>query len=108
MIIYVSMLLGIVIVILGKLNKVYSKADFSWKIFFKTNLIATLLNVVAGLFLLINQKEVIELFVKIVPSFPFVAGGLFSGILGISAMVVVQYLVDIFNPSKQTTVGLNK
>lgn len=102
------MLLGVLIVLLGKLNKVFPKPDFSWAVFVKNNLIATLLNIVAGLALLINQKELIEVLTKIIPNIPFVAGGLFSLVLGISAMVIVQFLVDIGNPYKKTAVGLNK
>ena len=108
MILYLSMLLGVLLVILGKLNKVFSKEDFSWKIFVKTNLISTLMNIVAGLFLVINQAELIALFEKVFPESAFFAGGLFSGICGIAGVTIVQYLVDIANPGKKTSVGLNK
>lgn len=108
MILYLSMILGIALVVLGKLNKVFPKDDFSWKKFVRTNLMSTLSNLVAGLFLVINQPELVAVITKIFPDNPFFAGGLFAGICGIAGVVIVQFLVDIANPKKKTALGLNK
>ena len=99
-----SMLLGVLLVLLGKLNKVFPKPDFTWNVFIKTNLISTLMNLVAGIYLLINQAELIALFTKVSPGNPFLSGGLFAGIIGIAGLTIVQFLVDIANPKKKTVV----
>ena len=106
MVLYLSLILGILLVFLGKLNKTYSQAGFEWKIFFKTNLVSTLINLVAGLALVINQGELITLLTKIFPNSPFFAGGLFSFLLGVTGITLVQYLVDALNPKKKTVLGV--
>ena len=108
MILYLSMFLGILFIFLGKLNKAWLKPDFSWKLFFKLNLISFLLTAVAGLILMINQKEVVEVLIKIFPNFPFVAGGLFSAVIGAGGITIFQIIIDVFNPNKKTAIGLNK
>lgn len=108
MILYGSMALGIILVLLGKLNKVFGKEDFSWGVFIKTNLISILMNLVAGIVLVINQAEMITIITKIIPNSPFVAGGIFSFVCGVSGLVLVQFLVDLGNPGKKTAVGVNK
>lgn len=108
MILYLSMLLGVLLVVLGKLNKVFPKPDFSWQVFFRTNFISTLMSLVAGVFLLINQSEVMLVLGKIFPESPFFAGGLFAGICGIAGVTIIQFLVDLANPDKKTSVGINK
>lgn len=108
MVLYFSMILGILCVIFGKLNKAYVKPDFSWDIFVKNNLFSTLLNVTAGLLLVINQAELIALITKIVPNTPFFAGGLFAGVCGIAGVTIVQFAVDILNREKKTALGINR
>jgi hypothetical protein len=98
------MLLGVLLVILGKLNKVFPKSDFSWPVFIRTNLISVLMNLVAGLLLVINQADLIGILSKVFPDNPFFAGGLFAGICGIAGVTFVQFLVDIGNPNKKTVV----
>jgi len=107
MILYLSMILGILIVWLGKLNKVWLKPEFEWSIFFKTNIISLILAIIAGLVLVINQAELIEAIKTIVPIFPFTVGGLFSAVLGAGGVTLFQFLVDIANPDKNTVIGLN-
>ena len=108
MILYLSMCLGILLVLLGKLNKVWVKPDFAWKIFFRTNIISFLITIVSGLILVLNQAELLGVLKQIVPNFPFVTGGLFSAILGAGGVTLFQYLVDLANPKKKTAVGFNK
>lgn len=108
MILYLSMILGIIAVILGKLNKVFILPDFSWGVFVKNNLISTCLTVVCGLILVINQRELIDVLKQVIPKLPFVTGGLFSAILGAGGVTIFQFLVDLANPSKRTKIGLNK
>ena len=108
MILYGSLILGILLVLLGKLNKTYPQPDFQWSIFWKNNLFSLLMNLVAGLALVLNQKELVAILTKIFPNNPFVAGGLFSFILGISGLVIVQFLVDAMNPKKKTVIGVGK
>lgn len=108
MVLYFSMILGILLVILGKLNKVYPKPDFSWQVFVKTNLISTLMNLVAGLVLVINQAELIAVIKNVVPNSPFFAGGLFASICGITGVTILQFIVDLFNRDKKTALGINK
>lgn len=108
MILYLSMCLGILLVLLGKLNKVWVKPDFSWKIFFKTNVISFAITIISGLILVINQAELIDVLKQILPTMPFVTGGLFSAILGAGGVTIFQYLVDLLNPKKKTAFGYNK
>lgn len=102
------MFLGILLVLLGKLNKVWIKPDFSWKIFLRTNIISFLMTILSGLVLMINQRELIEVLKQLFPNFPFVMGGLFSAIIGAGGVTIFQYLVDLFNPKKPTALGFNK
>ena len=108
MILYFSMLLGVLFVLLGKLNKVYSKPDFEWKIFVKTNLIATLMMVVAALILIVNADEVLTVMTSVFPSNPFVKGGLFAALCGAGGVTLLQYFIDMSNPTKKTSFGMNK
>ncbi len=108
MILYISMLIGVFLVILGKLNKVFTLEAFSWRIFIRNNAITTLMNLFAGLFLVINQAELVSILTRVFPNNPFFAGGLFAGICGIAGVTIIQYLVDMANPKKKTSFGLNK
>ena len=100
------MLLGVLLVVLGKLNKVFPKPEFTWSIFMKNNLISVLMNVVAGVFLVLNQTDLLGIFTKIFPDNAFFAGGLFAGVCGIAGVTIVQFLVDLTNPNKKTVIGI--
>jgi len=108
MVLYGSMILGIILVILGKLNKVFPNPNFSWEVFIRTNLISVLMNLVAGVFLVINQSELITIIKQVVPNSPFFAGGLFAGICGITGITMIQFILDLFNKDKKTALGINK
>ena len=108
MVLYGSMILGVLLVILGKLNKAFARPDFLWKLFIKNNLISTLMNIVAGLLLVINQKEIIALLTVILPNSAFTVGGLFAGISGMAGVTIIQFVIDMLTRDKKTVIGLNK
>lgn len=108
MILYLSMLLGVLLVMLGKLNKALPLPDFTWQKFLRINLVSVLMNLVAGIALVINQAELVAVFQKVAPNWEFAAGGLFSFLIGISGVTLVQFLSDMIGKHEKTAVGLNK
>jgi len=105
---YLSMLLGVLFVMLAKLNKAITLPDFSWSKFVKINAVSVLMNLVAGIALVINQAELIALFQKVAPNWNFVAGGLVSFLIGIAGVTIVQTLADMFSKHEKTAIGINK
>jgi hypothetical protein len=65
------------------------------------------MNLVAGIALVINQSELMGVLAKVVPQWEFVTGGLFSFVIGIAGVTLVQYLVELGDPKQRTKLGLN-
>ncbi len=106
MLLYISMLLGVFLVLLGKLNKVFHLDTFSWDKFIRTNIVSTGMSLIAGLILVINNADLVVLLHKVSPENPLLSGGLMAAICGIAGMTILQYLVDATNPGKKTSIGL--
>jgi hypothetical protein len=107
MILYLSMILGVIFVLLGKLNKAKALPEFTWEKFISINMVSVLMNLVAGIALVINQAELVAVFQKVAPNFEFLTGGLFSFIIGVSGVTIVQFLADMLQRHEKTAVGVN-
>lgn len=107
MTLYLSMLLGVAFVLSVKLNKAYRMESFTWKMFWRINLFSTVSSLIAGLILVINQADAVEVLMKIAPNSPFLVGGLFSAICGIAGVVILQGFVEIATKNEKTVVGRN-
>lgn len=107
MILYLSMLLGVALVLSIKLNKAYRMETFTWKMFWKINLFSTISSLIAGLILVINQADMVAILTRISPNSPFLVGGLFSAICGIAGVVILQGLVEMVTKHEKTVIGLN-
>jgi hypothetical protein len=93
---------------LDKLNRALPLPDFSWKMFFRINGISILMNMLAGVYLALNQAELITLLQKITPGWEFTAGGLFAGLCGLLGSWILQFLVSIVHKGEKTAIGRNK
>jgi hypothetical protein len=89
--------LGAFLLVAFNLNKAYPKEDFSWLIFLKKNLFASLLNVLVGVVLILAKDDLATIYpiTKISIAVTGFAGG-----------AVWQYLIGIFSKDKPTVVGL--
>jgi hypothetical protein len=96
---YAAVIIGCLVFLLLQLNGVMNLPDFAWKIFFKTNIIPVIFNLVFGCFLVYARDSV--------PDFYPIT--LFSAfMLGISGQAVFKKFTNMFDPSQNTMVGINK
>jgi hypothetical protein len=73
---YVAVLAGCVLYLLLQLNDVYNLPDFKWKLFFRTNWIPTLINLVVGSIMIYAKDEIIALYpITFISSIVLGAGG---------------------------------
>lgn len=96
---YIAVFIGAFIYILIQLNGRFSKPDFEWKIFFKTNLIPTILNLVIGWALVFIRAELVLLYPITLLS---------ALILGVSGQLIFKKMTDMFDKNATTTFGMNK
>ena len=94
---YVAVLFGGVLFILFQLNGVLNNPDFSWKFFFKNNIIPLLINLFVG-WAFVFMRDDMEAFYPIT---------LFSAfILGISGQAIFKKLQNAFDKKLNTKLGL--
>jgi hypothetical protein len=99
MVFYVAVLLGCFVYLLLQLNGVFNLPDFSWKVFIKTNIIPTVLNLVIGCSLVFIKAEIINLYpITLLSAF----------ILGVSGQAILKKLTNMFDSKIETVIGLNK
>jgi len=97
MILYVAVFLGCLIYILIQLNGRLVKPDFQWKIFVRTNVVPTVINLIVGFALVLGREELINIF-------PITF--LTALLLGLSGQTVIKKLSDTFNSKVPTKIGL--
>lgn len=107
MVLYFSLFIGVLLFALDKLNRALPLPDFTWKTFLRINGITIIMNLLAGVYLAINQVEVIALFQKVVPGWEFTAGGLFAGMCGLLGSWMLQFLTSLVHRGEKTAVGIN-
>lgn len=96
---YFAVLFGCLVYSLLQLNGVLNLPDFKWNIYFRTNVIATLLNLIIGCFIVYARKD-LENFYPIT---------LFSAfLLGISGQAVLKKLTNMFDKNEDTAVSIGK
>ena len=59
---YLAVLIGCLINLLFSLNDIFGKPEFSWKIFFRTNLIPTILNLICGAVLVWFKDDIASIY----------------------------------------------
>ncbi len=96
---YIAVLFGVLIYILIQLNGRFSKPDFNWGVFFKTNLIPTILNLIIG-FALVYIREDLVMIYPITP--------VSAIILGVSGQLIFKKITDMFDKNAKTTIGIKK
>lgn len=107
MIIYISLFIGVLLFALDKLNRALPLPDFAWKTFLRINGISIVSNLLAGVYLAINQAELVALLQKVVPNFAFAVGGLLAGACGLLGSWLVQFLTSLLHKGEKTAVGVN-
>lgn len=95
---YLAVVIGALIYILMQLNGVLNLPDFKWSVFFRTNIIAVILNLIIG-FILVYLRADIE---KVYPVTTLTAIN-----LGVSGQLVFKKIMDALDPTKKTFIGVN-
>lgn len=96
---YFAVTLGCFVYLLLQLNGVFNLPSFIWKIFVRTNIVPTILNLVIGCFLVLARKD-LENFYPIT---------LFSAfILGISGQAILKKLTNMLDKDNDTVIGINQ
>lgn len=95
---YVAVLLGCVIYLGLQLNSAYVLPDFKWGIFFKTNWIPTVLNLLVGCALVFIKVEIMNIYPITLLS---------ALILGITGQAVIKKLTNMFDSKINTKIGIN-
>lgn len=96
---YLSVGVGCIVYLLLQLNGVLNLKDFTWKVFVKTNIVPTILNLVIGFFLVLARKEIVNLY-------PIT---LFSAfLLGVSGQAILKKISNMFDSSSNTVIGIKE
>jgi len=96
---YLLLLAGAFIYLLLGLNEVIKKSEFVWSIFFKENLIPTILNIICGAVLIYLRDKIGD----ILPITEVTAV-----FLGLSGQVLFKKIGKTFDPTIETLIGKNK
>lgn len=94
---YLYVLAGCLLYMGFQLNSAFVLPDFSWRVFFKTNIIPAILNLAIG-FLVVSIRE------ELVNIYPVTF--LTAIMLGLSGQVIFKKLQDITDPDKPTHLGI--
>jgi hypothetical protein len=95
---YLAVLLGCLIYLLFQLNGVFNQPDFAWKVFLKTNVISTVLNLIIGCIFVFSKAEIISFY-----SITFLS----SVILGVAGQAIFKKIVNMFDKNEPTVFGMN-
>jgi hypothetical protein len=96
---YLAIIFGCFVFILLQLNGVFTLPSFTWKIFFKTNIIPTILNLVIGCSLVFIRLDIEKLYpITLLSAF----------ILGISGQAILKKLTNMFDKTTDTLIGVNE
>jgi hypothetical protein len=94
---YLAVVIGIVIYILIQLNGIYNCPGFKWKIFFKTNWVTTLLNLIIGWGLVFIRADLVNIYPITLVS---------ALILGLNGQLLIKKLSNVFDKSLDTVVSI--
>jgi len=97
MTLYIAVFLGALIYVGFQLNGVYTKPDFYWSIFFKTNIVAAVLNLIIGFALVFIREELINIYPITLVS---------ALILGFSGQAIFKKLANAADKKVPTKIGL--
>ena len=99
---YLAVLTGALINLLLGLNEALKKTDYSFSIFFKQNIIATLLNIIIGFSIIFGKED--PLVKQLIGDITF----LMAVFVGSSGQFLWKKITNILSPEKQTAIGINK
>jgi hypothetical protein len=96
---YIAVLIGSLVYLLLQLNSVFTLPGFSWKVFFKTNVIPTVLNLVLGCVLVWVRADITNLYpITLLSAF----------ILGVSGQAIFKKISNAVDAKINTVVGINQ
>ncbi len=98
---YVAILTGAVINLLFGLNEATGKTDYRFSIFFKKNIVATLLNIIIGCAVVYSKDE--PMVSQLIGEVTFLT----AVFIGSSGQFLWKKVTNIFDPDKKTLVGNN-
>jgi hypothetical protein len=107
MINYIFLLLGSLVLFALRLNKAWVKKDFSWKYFFKRNVIHAFVILAFGIVVIYNSESAEYYIGKILPWLSFKVTAFTSFALGMIGDVLLRYVIELFDPRKKTKIGVN-
>ena len=99
MILYIAVIAGALITLLFSLNEGLAKQDFKASIFFRQNLISTLLNVVCGCILVMVKDEIVNI---------ISINTITALVIGTSGQFVFKKITKLFDPQSPTLLGVKK
>ena len=94
---YLAVLSGCLIYVLLQLNQVLNVPEFSWKLYFKTNVVPTVLNLVIGSVLVYAREDLVTIY-----PITFIS----AMMLGISGQALIKKLSNIFDSKVNTIVNI--
>ena len=97
---YVAILTGAVINLLFGLNEALGKTDYRFSIFFKQNIVATILNLLIGCVIVYAKDE--QLVLSLIGEVTFLT----AVFIGTSGQFFWKKVTNIFNAEKPTLVGM--
>lgn len=94
---YIAVLAGCLIYVLLQLNQNLNNPEFSWKIYFKTNVIPTALNLIIGCILVYAKDDLTTIY-----PITFVS----AMMLGVSGQALIKKLSNIFDSKVNTLINI--
>ena len=94
---YLMVLAGSVIYLLTQLNGVFNLPEFEWKVFFRTNIIPTTLNLLIGFVMVAIREEIVNLYPVTMLS---------AALLGVAGQAIFKKITNVFDPAKNTAIGV--
>jgi hypothetical protein len=92
-----AVFVGCLIYILLQLNSAYNLPGFIWKIFFRTNWVPTILNLIIGFSLVFIRADLVTIYPITLLS---------ALMLGIGGQALIKKLSNVFDSKVNTIVGL--
>jgi len=94
---YLAVFAGCLIYVLLQLNQIFNNPEFSWKFYFKTNIVPTVLNLVIGCVLVFAREDLVTIY-----PITFIS----AMMLGISGQALIKKLSNIFDSKVNTIVNI--
>lgn len=107
---FLGLFAGLIIVNLIRFNKAWKKhkGKFDFKKFAIDNLVSTAIVLIAGL-VIMSDPEGVKIIEKLFPpALGFQMTAVYMMFFGIGGDVILKGIWEMFNPKKQTAVGVNK